>query len=477
MITPIPLLNGFYQSESLPVSSQQCLNMYVNIPDNQGITEAQLYQSPGLIEAADTGENQVNRGIELLNEVPYFINGDEFVRLNDDESVTVLGNIAGTGKVSTAQNGTQIIIVVPGTGIGYIYTEMGGLVTITDPDFNAHGPPEIVVFIDGYFVLSTASRTFFISNLNDGLNYDALDFGSAEADPDIIRSLFVYKSQLYVFGSLTIEVFNNVGGAGFPFQRIQGFVIPKGITAPFSVTAFAGTFVWIGAGVNETPRVYRFTGNDAEEISTTSINFILQTQAPQVEDAEVFNFTFRGAIWVGWSGDFGTFIFDQKASSLGGKMIWHERVSETLQQKVRWRGTKVITAYDNLYTGDTERGYIGRISESTFTEYGINIKRRFSLPTMLNNTEPQFHHWFKLLVDGGQGQAMAPGDDPTISMEYSDDARYYKIKGARRIGKQGQYNTKVKWSQLGYTERYRIYQFSFQDPARLVVMGAYLSHD
>ena len=484
----IPLSNGFYNSESLPVSSQLCVNMFVNIPETQGITQAQLFETGGLQELTNTGFNKFNRGAATMGGVPYFVNGNELVRLNADFTHTVLGNIAGKGLVSMAENGTQLCIVVPNTGTAYIYSVLGGLKQITDNDFTANGLAEIVVFVDGYFVFTTRSRKFFVSAINDGLSYNALDFGSAEADPDLIRSAHVHKNQLYIMGSETIEVFQNVGGIDFPFQRVTGFVISKGITSPFSVTEFAGSFVWIGAGRNESPRVYMFSGNDAVEISTTSIDFILETgkssgnvispfalSPDKLEQIQVFNYTYRGAQWVGWSAENGTFVYDKNASEKMGRSIWHTRRSRNIELDKRWRGTTVINAYNELLTGDVESGRIGAIRGNIYTEYGVDIDREFSLPTVFDANKPTFHHSIELIVDAGERNVLGNDFDTNITLDYSDDGRFYKHKGKRSAGKQGQYNIKLKWSQLGYTERFRIYRFSMRGPVAWSILAVALN--
>lgn len=476
-ISEIPLTNGFYQSESLPISSQLCQNFYVNIPDTTGISSAQLFSTPGLQQLATTGDTEVNRGAHVLNDIPYFVNADRLYRFNDNNTATDLGEIAGAGRVSMSDNGTQMLIIVPGTRTGYIYDVTNGLQTITSATFTdpAKAAPEIGVFIDGYFVISRGSKEFFVSNLNDGLVYDALDFGSAEADPDIIRSLHVHKNQLYVFGSQTIEVFQNIGGAGFPFQRINGFVIPKGIAAPFSVTEFDGTFSFIGQGVNESPKVYVFTGSGVSPISTTSIDFLLQEEN-NIEDVFTFNYTFRGAVFVGFStNDQGTLIYDAKASRLAGANIWHTRVSENLQEKTRWRVNSIVTAYNKLLVGDSESGRIGEILNTVFTEYGQPIIRQFALPTLENNSQPIFFNWIEAVLDSARGTTT--NETPVIRMDYSDDGRDYTPQKTRSAGEIGQYSIKARWQQLGTTRRFRIFRFTMSDPINWTVLKVVINTD
>lgn len=474
----IPLGTGFYVSESLPNASIECQNFYVNVPEAAGISGAQLYSTPGLVQQARSGETDSNRGAHVLNEQPYFVNGNVLYRLEADNALTNLGAIEGTGFVSMADNGTQLLIVVPGTRIGYIYTVAGGLVQITDATFldPAKAAPEICVFIGGFFVISRGSKEFFHSNLNNGLVYNALDFGSAEADPDIIRSLHVYKNQLYVFGSETIEVFNLVGGAGFVFQRIQGFVIPKGIAAPFSVTDFDGSFAFVGQGVNESPKVYVWAGSGVTPISHTAVDILLQS-ANDIENIFAWNYTFRGATFLGFSSDSsGTFVFDSKASSLAGAKVWHTRLSRNLQDKNRWRVNSIVTAYNKLLVGDSESGRIGEINNDVFTEYDNTVRRIFSLPTFENNSEYLTFNYVETVIDSGQGQINE--DEPQIYMEYTDDARTpYRSRGGRGAGKVGQFNVKQRWQQLSSTNRYRIFRFICDAPVRWTILKMLVNVD
>ena len=185
----LPIANGFYESESLAISAQQCVNFYPNIVQTQGLSQETLFGTPGLNQLATSGDvQQINRGSHVKSGVPYFVNGTSLYMLersfdsNNNESfgVVELGSVSGTGRVSMADNGTQLMILVPG-GPGYIYNEDAGtpFQQITDSDFTANGNPQYVVFLDGYFVITTDEKKFIVSALNDGLSYNALDFGSA----------------------------------------------------------------------------------------------------------------------------------------------------------------------------------------------------------------------------------------------------------------------------------------------------------
>jgi len=187
----------------LPISAQDCTNFYPNYPQSDALSEATLFGTPGIELLTTIGTDDENRGgIEFLGN-PYVINRNALYRIDEtisgagvkSYSSVSLGTIEGVGRVDVDKNNTQIAIVVPG-GKSYIFSIAGGLVEITDPDFD--GPANTVDYIDGFFVFTRANK-FFNSALNDGLNYDALDFGTAEVDPDDIVGAIVYKNQLYIW--------------------------------------------------------------------------------------------------------------------------------------------------------------------------------------------------------------------------------------------------------------------------------------
>ena len=200
----LPIANGYYESDSLPISAQECINLYPNIAQAPALNQETLFGTPGLTRVASASDIDTCRGAHEMNGVPYFVIGGHLYSMAEDYALTQIDVIAGTGRVSMADNGTQLLILVPG-GNGYIYNHVtDSFSQITDLDFTANGNPQQVVFIDGYFCLTTDSKKFIVSALNDGLSYNALDFGTAESDPDEIVAPIVFKNQLFIGGSQTI---------------------------------------------------------------------------------------------------------------------------------------------------------------------------------------------------------------------------------------------------------------------------------
>ncbi|GAG06996.1 unnamed protein product, partial [marine sediment metagenome] len=58
----LPIANGFYASESLPISAQRCINWYPNIVQAQGLSQETLFGTPGIRQLVSTGViNEQNR--------------------------------------------------------------------------------------------------------------------------------------------------------------------------------------------------------------------------------------------------------------------------------------------------------------------------------------------------------------------------------------------------------------------------------
>ncbi len=319
----LPITNGFYISESLPISHQQCTNFYPSVVQTQGLAKEVLLGTPGITQLATSGTVQAaNRGAWVKGGTPYFVNGSTLYVLDrtfdaegvEQFTINSLGTIEGTGRVWMANNDTQLFVLVPG-GKGYIYNEDAGtpFQAITDLDFTANGNPLTVRFVDGYFLLTTDEKKQIVSALNDGLAYDALDFASAESDPDEIVASVIANNQVYILGTRTTEGFQNIGGSGYPFQRNNTY-LDKGCSSPFSIVNTNQSFLMIGAGKDESPAIWQFTGNTYQKISTNAIDILL-ANATDTEIAAAFSWYYatKGAFFAGFNFAGRTIVYDLAA--------------------------------------------------------------------------------------------------------------------------------------------------------------------
>ena len=469
-VTQLPIANGFYVSDSLPISAQECTNWYPNIAQGQALSQETLFGTPGLTQLATSGTlDNENRGGHEMAGKPYFVNGTRLYRLDQaivfdqvSYSLVFLGEISGAGRVSMADNGTQLMILVPG-GDGFIYNHVSDtFAQITDTDFTANGSPQFVVFIDGYFLVTTDSKKFIVSAINDGLSYNALDFGTAESDPDDIVAPVVYKNQLFISGRQTFEAFQNIGGADFPFSR-TGLFLQKGCFAPYSLVNAQDTFMWVGGGANEGPAIWALNGNSTAKISTTAIDSILS----KLTDSQLFNifswaYANKGAYFIGFSLPSTTLVYDTTSQR------WHERKSLIDGSQAVFRASSVVKAYNIILCGDLVDGRIGELDSDVYTEYENTIIRRVATQPFQNNMQSVFFPTLELTVESGVGNADAP--DPQITLERSKDGKTWSGPISRSIGKIGEYARRAIWRRNGRASRFEIFRFTLTDAVKPVII-------
>lgn len=467
----LPITNGFYTSPSLPLSAQECLNWYPNISEAPALSPENLFGAPGLLELTSSGEiESQNRGMHEMVGSAYAVNGNKLFKVIETivagvatYSLTELGTVTGTARVSMADNGTQLMVLVPG-GDGFIYNhDTDVFAQITDTDFVANGNPQFVAFVDSFFVCTTDTKKFICSAPNDGLSYNALDFGTAESDPDVTVAPIVFKNQLFITGTETIEAFQNVGGTDFPFQR-TGLFLQKGVYAPYSLISAQDTFVWVGGGENEGPAIWALSGNDTAKISTTPIDNLLQSLTlAQLESIFAFAYAQNGAYFIGFTLPTTTLVFDSASNR------WHERRSLLDGELSRYRVNAICKAFNQILCGDFVDGRIGRIDPQVFTEYGNPIVRRVATQPFQNNLKSIFVPSLELTVESGVGNDAV--ENPVITLERSSDGKTFSDPRPRSIGKVGEFDRRAIWRRCGRVSRFEIFRFTLTDAVKPVIIG------
>lgn len=480
----IDIGNGFYTSDSLPLANQRCVNLYPNFPQAPALKSSSLFEVQGLEEVANAGRmaKDRNRGAWDFQGVPYFIQNDGLYRLNRLEnldgtfsySLFKVGSITGQGLCSIADNGRQLIIIND-QGEGFIYEPASSpqFEAITDAGFTANGTPKYVQFVDGYFLVTTSSNKVIISAVQDGKRWNALDFFSAESDPDGIAASFVFKNQFYVLGGITAEQYRNIGGAGVPFQRVNGFLLSQGCSAPNSVISLGNQVMWVGRGENEQPVIWRFTGGDPEKVSTTAIdNEIHKLTENKLRNIFSWSYSLRGHEFVAFSSSEWCFVFDVAT----GK--WHERESivdaNGVRVTKRCRIQTVITAYNELFVGDTEDGRIGRIDEQVHQEYEFPLRSFFTTSPLYDLGNSFSLPSIELVCESGVGTKETP--QPEVRLEISRDGVAFENPRTRCLGQTGDRQIRQIWYKNGRVSRFCVFKFTVSDPVKRRFYGVDISY-
>lgn len=424
------------------VSAERLVNMYAEPAD--GVSNVIVHGASGLDLFADCGVGPV-RGMERHNGILYVVAGSELYQVNSVGGVVSKGAIAGTcGCVGMASNGTYLCIVTGTGNPGYLYGT--SLAQITDSDF---GGAETVDSIDGYFLFSDGSGSFFINETPfDGTNYDALDFASAESNPDNIVRVFVDHREVLLFGEETMEAWYNSGNADFPFERTPGAITEKGLASADAVARIDNTVFWLDHhGVAR--RLAE--GYNAQRISTHAVEAAFGT----LSTAEAIAFVEAGHEFFVLSFDNGTWVFDAATG------LWHQRQS---WEEPRWRVCCHEWVYGKNLVGDYESGKIYALNPATFMESGDPLVSEMIFPP--------------IQVDGGKFKVpsvqldLEQGSAGNVRLWISDDGEEWHDAGVRSLGPVGDRNARTIWRGLGQHRNLHL-RFSISDDVRRAVFAAY----
>lgn len=460
---PIQLGIMAYQSRSLPWAAQRCINWYAESAPAlaKPKTPVVLLPRPALSLFATLAFGTC-RGTLVTLDVFYAVAGNIFCSVSSAGVVTSLGTIDGAGPVTMASNGLQITIVSDPKA--WVYTlATAAFLQITDPDFPGS---KWVTQSGGYFVhvLPGNSGQFFLSNLLDGLTFDALNFATAEMDADSLLAAVGDHGELWLFGELTIEPWGNTGASDFPFSPIASAKIQRGCAAQNSIARQDNSLFWVGDDLC----VYRAAGYTPQRVSTHAIEKaltdcgVLITQVigcGYTQDGHSFYQITLPGLW--------TFVFDNATQ------LWHER--QTFG-KEHWQANFIVPAYGKMFAGH-ENGNIYELTFGAHTDAGAMIRFKTTGPCAHANTAKLTMSRFQVDLQSGVGLTTGQGSDPQIMLTWSDDGgRTWSSEHWRSMGAVGAYRQRAIWRRLGQFYS-RIFSLEITDPVLPILLGSYADMD
>jgi hypothetical protein len=263
----IPILSGIFTDNGPDFRTSYPTNL-VPVPKASGISAGYLRPGDGIVSNG-TGPGADRGGINWEGKL-YRVMGTKLVEISSAGVVTELGDVGGpVDELVTFDYSFNELAIASG---GRLYYWNGStLVQVTDPDL---GVVLDVVWVDGYF-MTTDGEFLVVTELTDPTQVNPLKYGSSEVDPDPVVALLKLRNEVYALNRNTIEVFDNVGGALFPFARIDGAQIQKGVVGTFACCVFQETIAFLGSGRNEAPGIYFGANGMAKKISTQEVDEIL----------------------------------------------------------------------------------------------------------------------------------------------------------------------------------------------------------
>lgn len=157
------------------------------------------------------------------------------------------------------------------------FGQPGTLTQITDADYPAVTVPGSV-YLDGYFFVMNTDGEIHNSDLEDPLNWNALNFLSAEIEPDNPVALAKHQNYVVALKDTTTELFYDAANAsGSPLARLSNAAIQVGCANGYSVAALDAGLFFLSKFRSNQKSVHYFPkdGIQPVEIANPSIKRIL----------------------------------------------------------------------------------------------------------------------------------------------------------------------------------------------------------
>lgn len=470
----MPRFVGFigpsYTLNSVNVDCQRCINLYPELNEmgtGKAGEIAALLGTPGLSLFCNLGDAPTRGMWRASNGRVFVVTGTKLSEIFSNGTSTERGTLNSlTGQVSMADNGFELVIVDGPDGYAFTF-ETNNFAEIVDENFYG---ADMVGFIDGYFVFNRPGTDFFyISDLN------AITFPGeekkVEGSPDNLTGFLVAQQVLWFFGVQSIEIYYNSGNADFPFERVQGAFVEKGVAARFSAIKFGDTVAWLGQDVEGAGQVYMAQGYQPIRISTHAVEDAI-SKYENISDATAYSYEERGHTFyvINFPTANTTWVYDLSTK------LWHERCYTNQGTIERHRANSHVYAFGKHLVGDYANGKIYEQSSHFYSDNGDAIKRMRTAPHITQDTRRIFFDSFQLDIESGVGlDGIGQGTDPKVILEYSDDGGHsWSNEKWKNMGKIGQTKRRALWQRLG-SARDRVFRITISDPVKVVLIGADLN--
>ncbi len=336
------------------------------------------------------------------------------------QGTTSRGAVTGAGPWSIA--GYELALFTAG-GSSLYYWNGTTLATVAFPD--SASVSKVMVGASRLLCIRADTQKLYWSDPLE-TNIDALDFSSAESQPDRLRDMLFIDDTAILFGAGTVEFHPNTGDAALPFQPLEGRVFEKGIRATGCAASFGTSFAWV-ANTNEVclgdaDNVISKPGLEAKIVASTA--------------CRLWTFLSEGQEFLALRIDSGTWVYGAR------NKLWSEFQTYGLSN---WQAQ----CFANGVFGSATDGKTLALG-TDYTDNGATLERRFRGGFPLNGGGLTVANITLRTNPGNTPYLTGEYADPRIEMRLSRDAG--KTWGAwkvKTLGEAGDYRKRIQWRALG----------------------------
>ncbi len=454
----VPLFGVSQQGKSATVTSQRHLNLYAEIIQDAEKARVVFYGTPGLVLFTSFGDTPVRGGV-AIGDLIYYVHRGVFYEVNNAGIKTSRGTLGTTsGRVRMAYNGTQIALV-DGTSY-YVYTiATTTLVVVT---INLIGVPIDVTFQDGYGILGYADGRFQITSAYAFQTLDALDYATAESNPDGIARVIADHGEVVVAGTETVEFWGNSGGQDFPYSNQRGSTLEFGLAAASSLVKYNDSLAGLFKNRMGQVQIMMMAGHALKKISSQELDYLINKYT-SVSDATAYSYMLGGhpmyqinfpSEGKSWLFDASTELWSPLESGLGGG---------------RHRGEIHVDYLNKPRITDYMTGDVYTLDADTYTDNGTSIPREIITRHFGNNLERLAVTKLQVDFETGVGLITGQGSDPQAMMSYSEDNGHtWSNEDWTTLGAIGEHYVRAIWRRLGMAYDW-VFKIRITDPVKVVI--------
>lgn len=398
------------------------------------------------------------RGVYASDQDRWFIvAGNTLYELDAVGTQTARGTLATSTGFVSMKNGLFQLVIVDGPN-GYVFTfATNALAQITDPDWRGS---QWVEELNGSFIFVPADEPdqFYLSAIDDGSDFDALDFSSSDAQPDNIVTHRVTKQELVLFNARSTEIWIYTGAADFPLVRYNSTPIDVGCVGLRAASNTSDSLFWIGRTKFGQGIVYEMRGHQPMRVSTDAVEQSLK-KSTDMTQATMWAYQVEGAELLGVNapGLATTWVYNLATQQ------WHEQARLVAGDWSPWPADQLSFFGAQHYAAAGTNLY--RVSDTEYTIGGEVLARERTWPhLMAGNMEPIAYRGLQLACTTGYGG--------NITLEISNDGGYVWLSPLlRSLGAIGRRMESIRWGGLGAAVD-RVFRLRCTDPVPLTIHSA-----
>lgn len=440
-----------YRALSPAASSSRLLNCYAEKLPNDTETPIALIRSPGIDDWTTVGTGPIY-GLLAADDLVYVVSGSKLYSVTENKVVTELGSIGLVNSIDMELNDGSVVVV--NTPDAYTWNGTA-FAQITDVDFTALGATD-VEFLDNYLLfVEPESGVFFCADLGSATSFDALNFATAESAPDNLVGMKVDHGQIVLAGKTTMEIWENTGASGFPFERSINGRMELGCLNGRTLAKQDNSVFWLANDYT----VRRLDGITPVRVSQHGVESAFRDMT--ISTAKAYAYSQEGHLFYVLSFFEGTFVYDATTQE------WHERQSYSYDY---WRAQTHAQVFGLELVGDITSNKIGFLTRDVYTEWGDTQRMEWTYQPIYADGRRAFHKRLEIMADMGVGLTSGQGSDPEMMLDYSDDGGVtFTSMPNRGLGAIGRYTDRITWTALGSSRVGRVYRGAVSDPVKVVL--------